>query len=184
VDFEKVIGIVINKFEQNNIHYAVIGGFAIGALGIMRSTIDIDLIILANEMEKVDKILKESLYECVYKSENVSQYVSELLPLGQIDILHAFRDISVSIIKRAKRILAFNRYNIPVAIPEDIIGLKLQALINDESRENLEYSDIEMILQHLIEEHIDVNWKLLKEYFALFNLNKKFKYFQNKYINK
>jgi len=181
MDFEKVIKTIIGKLIQQNIQFAVIGGFALGAWGIMRSTVDLDLLILANDMDKVDSILKESFYECVYKSENVSQYVSDLKPLGQIDILHAFRDTSISIIKRAKKLKAFDRYEIPVAIPEDIIGLKLQALANDKSREDMEYFDIDMILKYLNEGEKNVDWDLLKEYFSLFNFNEKYKYFRRKY---
>lgn len=43
MDFEKVIGLLINDFEKDKINYALIGGFAIGVLGVMRSTMDLEV---------------------------------------------------------------------------------------------------------------------------------------------
>ncbi len=181
MDFENVFNVIIAAFEEQEIQYALIGGFVLGAFGIIRSTIDLDFLILADNLDKVDKILKKSMYICSYKSENVSQYTSDLKPFGQIDILHAFRKYSLAVLKRAQSILVFNKYKIKVAIPEDIIGLKLQALKNDETREESEYSDIELLLKHLNDNNISIKWALLENYFKLFDLEDKFIYFKKRY---
>lgn len=39
--------------------------------------------------------MKENGYECKYKTENVSQYISPLKIFGEVDFLHAFREISL-----------------------------------------------------------------------------------------
>ena len=46
MDFEKVFQIVVNDFNKEDVAYALIGGFAVGVWGIMRTTTDLDFIIL------------------------------------------------------------------------------------------------------------------------------------------
>ena len=162
MNFEKVFQIVVNDFNKEDVAYALIGGFAVGVWGIMRTTTDLDFIILLKDSPKIEKIMKKHSYRCVYKTENVSQYVSDIKILGEIDFLHAFRKISLSMLKRAKELPVFGgKFKVKVLIPEDIIGLKLQALSNESSRENREYADIESIMDHFRKR---LDWKLIGEY--------------------
>ena len=105
--------------------------------------------------------------------------MSDIKLFGAIDFLHAFRKISLTMIKRSKDLPVFNgSLNIRVVIPEDIIGLKLQALVNDSSRENREYADIEAIMAYYKE---PLNWNLIEEYFSLFEQQEKYEELQKKY---
>lgn len=179
MNFRKVIEIIIKNFQEYEIEYAFIGGFAIGALGIMRSTMDIDLLVNKRDLNTIDTILTSHLYRRRYRSENVSQYVSDLKPLGNIDLLHAFRSRALSMLKRARKIPIFNsQYEIHVLIPEDIIGLKVQAMINDPERKTLECADIELLMEHF---HTTMDWQLLEEYFELFNVKDYFGVLKTKY---
>ena len=105
MDFSKVLRFIIDDFNRENVRYGLIGGFAMGAWGIMKSTIR-------------------------------------------------------------------------VILPEDIIGLKVQAAVNEASRESLEYSDIQLITERFREK---LNWVLLKDYFELFNMGKRYEEFKEKY---
>jgi len=118
-------------------------------------------------------------YRCVYKTENVTQYVSDQEPFGQIDFLHAFRHISLSMLERARSLPIFEgRYRIPVLTPEDIIGLKVQALSNDPARQRLEIADIQRIME---QRGKDLNWELLREYFQLFKKEEEYEKFKKTY---
>ena len=99
MDFEKVLEILTREFTNEKIRYALIGGFAMGALGIVRSTMDLDFLVDSRDLEKIEKILKQYDYKCIYKTDNVSQYVSDIKLFGAIDFLHAFRKISLAMIK-------------------------------------------------------------------------------------
>jgi len=179
MDFEKVLETLIREFTNAKIRYALIGGFALGAMGILRSTMDLDFLVDSRDLLKIDKIIKQYDYKCIYKTENVSQYVSDIKLFGSIDFLHAFRKISLAMIKRAKDLPVFNgKLNIRVVIPEDIIGLKLQALVNDTTRENREYADIEAIMAYYKE---PLNWNLIEEYFSLFEQQEKYEELKEKY---
>lgn len=166
MDFKKVIGILLKIFEEHSIDYAFIGGVALGAFGIIRATMDIDLLVRKEDIATLDRSLESHLYQLQYRSENVSQYRSDIRPLGSIDVLHAFRHHSLSMLKRVRKVSIFDdQYTINVLMPEDIIGLKVQSMVNNPEREILEQTDIELLLEKF---HREVNWHLLEEYFELF----------------
>lgn len=166
MEFRKVLGILVENFEEQQIEYALIGGFALGILGISRNTIDLDLLVHKKDLEAIDRILSSHLYRLRYQSDNVSQYVSDLKPLGTIDLLHAFRERSLAMLKRSQSTAVFDGlYEVKVLRPEDIIGLKLQAMFNNSERRLLERSDIELLLAHF---HKSIDWDLLEDYFQLF----------------
>jgi len=100
MDIIKVLSILAKEFSALDIQYAVIGGFAMNALGLARSTVDIDFLILAKDTPKLNSMLESLGYSCVYKTENVSQYTSSSNELGEIDVLHAFRSSSIKMLNQ------------------------------------------------------------------------------------
>ena len=169
MDFQLVFEKVITSFEEEELQYGLIGGFALGVMGILRATMDIDILLLVDDLDKADKILTECMYSCVHRSPHVSQYTSELRPLGSIDILHASKTISKEMLSRAERYKVFNKYDIPVLSPEDIIGLKVQAIANDAQREAGDIYDMRLLLEYQLHRERLIDWALLDEYFSLLN---------------
>lgn len=178
MDIKKVLGFLLGELEKEDVRYALIGGFALGLLGVPRATVDIDFLVLREDIAKIDKIMKAHNYKCVNKTENVSQYISPLKIFGEVDFLHAFRKISVGMLKRAFEERIDEKLKIKILRPEDIIGLKLQALANDESRAGREYADIESLLEHY---NVKLEWDDIEEYFSIFGLNKKFKEYKKRF---
>ena len=50
--------------------------------------------------------------------------------------------------------------------PEDLVGLKVQALANDPGRERQDLADIDRLAQRFAAE---MDWERVREYFALFD---------------
>ena len=169
MDFQLVFAKVISSFENEGLHYGLIGGFALGVMGILRATMDIDILLLVDDLDKADKILTGCTYSCVHRSPHLSQYASEMKPLGSIDILHASKTISKEMLSRVERFQVFNKYMIPVLSPEDIIGLKVQAIANDAQREAGDINDMRLLLEYQQQRKRLIDWELLEEYFSLFN---------------
>lgn len=69
MNFEFVFTNVIQAFEEENIRYGIIGGFALGVMGILRSTIDLNLLLMIDDLKKADRILTNNMYTCIYTSE-------------------------------------------------------------------------------------------------------------------
>ena len=169
MDFQLVFEKVFSSFEKEHLQYGLIGGFALGVMGILRSTMDIDILLLADDLDKADRILTGCMYSCVHRSPHLSQYASEFKSFGSIDILHAAKTISKEMLSRVERFRVFNRYSIPVLSPEDIIGLKVQAIANDAQREAIDIHDMRLLLDYQRQRKRPVDWELLDEYFSLFN---------------
>jgi len=172
MDFKSVLSMLLKNFEKNNIHYALMGGFAFGLWGVGRATVDIDLLVSREDMEMTDRIMLEAGYDCKYHSENVSQYVSPLTIFGEVDFLHAFRDASLEMLGRAEEKEIFGGLlKIKVLKPEDLIGLKLQAIKNDAERMENDMADIKA----LVSAHGEtLDWSMIERYFQLFDMEEEY----------
>jgi hypothetical protein len=179
MDFKAVLTKLAEDFQRNDIRYALMGAVALGVYGYVRGTVDIDFLVHSHDMDKVDSIMKEMDYECRYRTENVSQYISPLKVFGEVDFLHAFRTHSLSMLERAVEKRLFDEaLVVRVLMAEDIIGLKLQAVRNDESRMALDMSDIESLLSA---QQGRLDWNLLKEYFEIFEMHDIYEEFRGKF---
>jgi predicted nucleotidyltransferase len=156
---------IITEFGKNNIRFALIGGYALENAGVVRATMDIDLLVLADDRPVLDGIMKVKGYCVLHESEDVINYVGDE-GLGRIDVLLAHRKYTLAMLKRASATKVLN-HDIHVVLPEDLIGLKVQAIANDPARMLKDGLDIQMILK---ENKDKLNMEQVKEYFELFEM--------------
>ena len=180
MDLKKALKLIVTEFEKHDVRYALIGGFAIGALGVPRSTIDLDFLVSADALHKIDVIMLAMGYKKAFSSENASQYVSPSAELGEVDFLHAFRPISVKMLAEAEAVQVFGKeVKVKVLKAEDIIGLKLQAINNNPARLEKDSLDIEELMKSR-----KLDWEIIKTYFELFGMDERFLELRNKYAGK
>lgn len=133
-----------------------------GLWGVARATSDLDFLVDREDLEKVDAVMKKLGYECRFRSENVTQYVSRLRLFGEVDFLHAFRSASIGMLERAEEKEIFGgELKIKVLKPEDLIGLKLQAVKNNPSRKEMDIADIKALVSAQQE---PLDWPLIRGY--------------------
>lgn len=72
MNFMLVFRFLINKFEQNNIAFALIGGFALQAAGVTRTTKDIDLLVLSKDSQKIKDVMLSHGYDLIHESEDLT----------------------------------------------------------------------------------------------------------------
>ncbi|MBI4801668.1 MAG: nucleotidyltransferase family protein [Elusimicrobia bacterium] len=180
MDLKKVLTVIVAEFGKNNVSYAIIGGFAMGALGVPRSTIDLDFLVPAEALHKVEAIMLALGYKKVFSSENASQYVSPSAEMGEVDFLHAFRPISVKMLAEAETVPVFGK-EVRVKVPkaEDLIALKLQSINNNPTRLAKDNSDIEELMKSR-----KLDWEILETYFELFGMGRRFLELREKYGGK
>lgn len=53
---------IINALSENSVEYAVCGGWAMAIHGVPRATVDIDLLISADSLQKVFEVAKQNEY--------------------------------------------------------------------------------------------------------------------------
>jgi len=170
MNFSRVIEEVCGRLDDADIQYALIGGFAMALRGVQRATVDLDFIMLMEDLDRADAILKSQGYKRVFHSENVSHYRCEQTDFGRIDILHAFRAPSVGMLARADRIDVGGGQSLPVAATEDIIGLKIQAAVNDPGRAEQDWLDIRLLLEAAAIQNAGMDWELIGDYLEIFAL--------------
>jgi len=168
VDFELVLEAFLRELARQGVRYAAIGGFALGVLGAPRVTRDLDFLVHRDDLNKLHEILSNLGYRRVHHSENVSQYHHHDNLWGSVDFIHAFREVSLAMLERAKSYPAFGaKLSIRTLDPEDVIGLKVQAMSNDPDRRAQEVSDIERLCA-LYGAKLD--WQRVLEYYRVFDL--------------
>jgi len=108
-----------------------------------------------------------------YHSDNVSHYLAADATWGRIDILHVFRGPSLGMLRRAERLPTGAGLTLPVVTMEDIIGLKVQALVNDPTRAVGDWNDIRLLVDAAQAQGAKLDWALLEDYLRLFDLGDK-----------
>src|SRR3974390_3382735 len=101
MNFEQVLHELLKVFQQEKTRYALMGGFALGALGVARTTLDMDFLVHRDDLDKLHKRLTSLGYKRYHHTENVSQYENRDAQWGAIDFIHAFRKISIAMLARA-----------------------------------------------------------------------------------
>lgn len=168
MDFERVLHALLERLSGGNIRYATIGGFALGVLGVPRTTIDLDLLVHRDDLERLHELLGRLGYDRAVWSENVSHYRHPDTAWGGIDVLHAFRPHSLRMLEAARdHQVRGGLAVIRVVQPEDIIGLKVQAMANDPRREAQEVADIESLAARYGR---SLDWTRIEEYYRIFGL--------------
>lgn len=169
MNFKEVLKVLIDKFQKQKINFALSGGFALSTMGIFRFTKDIDFIIHEKDQSAVHQIMTDVGYERqAFSSEEIISYFSPLKIFGQVDFLLARRKYTQAMLKRANKTAIFNgQFELKTILPEDLIGLKIQAIANDpENRFQIDAPDIQRLLS-LHFEKMDI--EIIREYFALFD---------------
>ncbi|OGQ78798.1 MAG: hypothetical protein A3F90_15180 [Deltaproteobacteria bacterium RIFCSPLOWO2_12_FULL_60_19] len=179
MNFELVLRSLIAEFDRLQIRCAAIGGFALGVLGAPRQTMDLDFLVHRDDLTKLDGALTGLGYRRIVRTENVSQYRHDNEVWGSVDFIHAFRKISLAMLQRAKSYPAFGgAQSVKAVEPEDVIGLKVQAMSNDPARKSQELSDIERLAARY---GAKLDWDRVQEFYDLFGLGEEAKKLKDRF---
>jgi predicted nucleotidyltransferase len=166
MNFALVFKFLIENFAREKISFALIGGFALQAAGVTRTTRDIDLLVLSEDSPKIKEIMVKHRYELLHESGEALNFVSKDFELGRVDFLLAHRSYTLAMLKRAaEEPVLDGKCKIKVLRVEDQIGLKVQASSNDPRRMHQDMADIKMLI---VSRYPKLDMKLLREYFSLF----------------
>ncbi|MDD5629301.1 MAG: nucleotidyl transferase AbiEii/AbiGii toxin family protein [Elusimicrobia bacterium] len=169
MDFERVLKTLLEEFEQKRVRCALMGGVALGVWGAPRATLDIDFLVHHDDLCVLHEAMHALGYDRVVFTENISQYRHEAPGLGFVDFVHAFRRISLEMLGRAvERPVFGGTRQVRVLLPEDVIGLKVQAMVNDpENRKAQDSADIEALMEA---RGAALDWDRVGEFYRLFSL--------------
>ncbi|MGH1468881.1 MAG: hypothetical protein ACRBBP_08395 [Bdellovibrionales bacterium] len=152
------LNLVTTSLSKECIKHALIGGLALAAHGVVRATVDIDLLIDGDDKDAVKTVLFNLGFSIFHETDEILQ----LSGPAQLDIILANRPLSKNLLNQAK---SYNDFPLPVVSAEGLIGLKIQAYKNDPKRELQDKADI----QALLTQNQNLDFSKIKEYADLFN---------------
>lgn len=163
MDFARVLREAAEAFRRDDVPFALIGGFALAALGVPRATGDVDFLVEGTRADDVERLLRGLGYDTLFRSDDVANFVGRDASAGRIDVLWARREYSRAMLARA-RLHAVGSLSLPVVDGEDLVGLKVQASSNDPRRAAVDLADIDRLLRALP----GMDLARVREYFRLF----------------
>ena len=169
MNLKEVLKTLIRRFHQQKIEFALSGGLALSTMGIFRFTKDIDFVVYEESKGSINEMMTALGYEKQsFSTEEIISYVSPLKVFGQVDFLLARRKYTRAMLTRARKTPIFGgEFNVKTLLPEDLIGLKVQAISNDpKNRYVVDAPDIQRLLG-LHRDKMDIG--LVREYFRLFD---------------
>jgi hypothetical protein len=168
MNFKEVLTILLQRFSDSGVAVALSGGLALSTMGMFRFTRDIDFLLPVDNAEVVDRIMVDLGYEKQdFSTPEIVSYRSPLKVLGQVDFLLAKRAYTKAMLQRAKVVPVLNgALTVRTLLPEDVIGLKVQAIANDPgNRYAIDAPDIQQLLSL---HRGSLNMELVREYFRIF----------------
>ncbi len=168
MDFDLVFKNILESFQKEKINFAIIGGFALQAVGMTsRVTQDIDMLVLINDKDKVKRIMLSQGFELRHESKDVMNFFGIVPILGRVDFIIAHRQYARDMLEKTfeKEILN-GKFKIKVITIEDQIGFKVQSSTNDQERYERDMIDIKWLLKS---NYPNLNIDLIREYFRIFN---------------
>lgn len=169
--FSKVLPLLFKELQENGIDFAMIGGVALYAHGLGRTTLDVDFMIFLADAERVDALMKAHGYRALNQTNTFINYVSDDADMGQVDFMYARKEHSIAMLKRAKPQWVAG-HTVKVLCVEDMIGLKVLSSSNDPQRASKDRWDMEDLMRRF---HKTLDWDLVKNYFKLFCREAEFK---------
>ncbi len=158
MEIQDTLSLAAEALKKAHVQFALIGGFALAAHGVVRATQDIDLLTEGHKKENAKQALIAVGFKLTFENPEVMHFSGA----GQLDILLANREATLDMLQRAKSI---NQFPVPVVSAEDIIGLKIQAYKNDPKREFQDKADI----QSLLETVKNMDFSLIRKYADMFD---------------
>ena len=147
-----------SALDSVGISYALIGGLALGGRGVHRATMDVDLLVDGQKKEAARSALEKVGFRLNAETSEVMHFTG----VGDLDLLFANRDPTRNMLNKAETLPMLQ---IKCVSAEDLIGLKIQAYINNPKRALQDKADIVA----LIEKNPQLDWQLVKQYADIFD---------------
>lgn len=170
MNFGKVLEIVANFLETRGFRYGVVGGVALAAYGLPRTTVDLDFVVEARAQHDLIQFLESEGYQTLHRSSGYSNHEHPDPSRGRVDFVYVRGETSEELFAGCRVLRGPGGKDIPVPRPEHISAMKVVAMKNDPSRIFQEMADVRFLLtlpgvdrreiegyfeRHGLKEHLD-----------------------------
>lgn len=146
MNFATVLGVVAGFLDEHGYRYAVIGGIALAAYGLARTTVDVDLAVESAAQDDLIRFLESRGYETLNRSRGYSNHLHPDSERGSLDFVYVGGETADRLFAAFRRLQGPGGTEIPVPKPEHLAALKVLAMKNDPGRTFQEMADIRFLL--------------------------------------
>jgi hypothetical protein len=146
MDFARVLALVTGFAAERGIRTALIGGLAMAAHGLPRTTFDLDLAVDGDHQDEVIRLLEANGYRTLHRSIGYSNHLHTDAAMGRVDLVFLRGATREAVFGSARSLDGPEGGLIAVASPEHLAAMKVVAMKNDPSRTFGELEDIRFLL--------------------------------------
>lgn len=146
MDFGIVLGVVSSFLEEKGYRYAVIGGVALAAYGLPRTTVDLDLVVESSAQDDLIRFLGSKGYQMLHRSTGYSNHRHSDPMWGNVDFVYLKGETGDEIFSACRSGRGPRDLPILLPKPEHLAALKIVAMKNDPSRSFQDMVDIRFLL--------------------------------------
>ena len=146
MDFARVVTLVVDSLSEAGHPCAVIGGVSMAAYGMIRTTLDLDLVTVDAAREHLVKYLESEGPETLHASSGYSNHLHLDPDLGRVDVVYVSGTTSLQMFADLRSIDGPGGLRLPVLRPEHLAAMKVYAIRIDPSRKFRELEDIRYLL--------------------------------------
>lgn len=133
-------------FAESGTPWAVIGGLAMVAYGLGRTTLDVDILVPGDDQERFVRFVEAKGYETLYRSSGFSNHLHSDSELGRVDAVYVRGETAERMFANLRRVAGPGGLEIPVPSPEHLAAMKIFSISNDPRRATRELSDVRFLL--------------------------------------
>jgi hypothetical protein len=147
LDFGTVLRTVTEFLESREYRFAVIGGVALAAYGLTRTTLDLDLLLERRSQGDVIAFLESIGFATLHRSTGYSNHLHPDPQWGRLDCVYVDGTTSEQIFAACRGARVPGGLDLPLPKPEHLAALKVVAMKNDPGRSFQDMADIRFLLQ-------------------------------------
>lgn len=169
MDFAVELRAVSAELARLQTRWAVVGGVAMAALGMPRTTLDLDLVVDAAAQDALVAWLEGRGFATLHRSSGYSNHLHPEPRRGRVDVVYVRGDTAEKLFAAIRRLAGPGGQEIPVPSPEHLAAMKALAIRNDPGRTFQDLADVRFLL--LLP---GTDRDLVREHFARYGLEGRF----------
>lgn len=146
MDFASVLDRIAGFLAPRGARWALVGGVGLAALGIARTTLDLDLAVESAVQEDLVAFMEQIGYETLHRSSGYSNHLHPDPGFGRVDFVYLDAATAERLFAGCHEEVGPEGRALLVPRPEHLAAMKVLAMKNDPARAFQELADIRALL--------------------------------------
>jgi len=142
MDFTAVLADVARYLDGRDRPWALVGGVGLAALGIARTTLDLDLVVEADVQGELVGWLEREGYETLHRSAGYSNHLHTDPRRGRVDVVYVDAATALQLFPDCREVDGPGGLRVRVPRPEHLAAMKVTAMKSDPARRFQDLADI------------------------------------------